>query len=173
MTAPGTIPADTKQSGVRTVGSNYTTFQYGGKSIAYLEVIQDSGQAALSNGGAGYEFIHPLGYVTPTDIVTSRVLDGGTITLGIRELWNAEVWEQLQGLSGAHTITDIFTRLASQPQYVTCTKIITPPTGSGSRYGKVYHRCVVVGINDGDTINIGALSVQKGITIAYTHTTKL
>jgi len=173
MTSPGVVPADVKQSGVRTVGSNYTTFQYQGKSIAYLEVIQDGGQRALSNGGAGYEFIHPLGYETPTDIVTSRVLDGGTLTLGIRELWNQEVWEQLQGLSGAKTIVDIFKRLAQQPQYITCTKIITPPQGSGSRYGKVYHRCVIVNVEDGDQVQIGALSVQKGITIAYTHTTSL
>jgi hypothetical protein len=173
MTSPGLIPNDTQQSGVRTVGSNYTTFKYSGKSIAYLEVIQDGGQRALSNGGSGYEFIHPLGYEVPTDIVTSRVLDGGTLTLGIRELWNAEVWEQLQGLSGAKTIVDIFKKLATTPQYITCTKIITPPAGAGSRYGKVYHRCVIVNVEDGDQVQIGALSVQKAITIAYTHTTAL
>jgi hypothetical protein len=170
---PGAVPADVKQSGVRTVGSNYTTFQYQGKAIAYLEIINDAGQRALSNGGAGYEFIHPLGYVTPTDIVTSRVLDGGTLTLGIRELWNQEVWEQLQGLTGAKTIVDIFNALAAAPQYVTCTKIITPPPGAGSRYGKVYHRCVVVGVQDGEQVDIGSLSVQKSLTIGYTHTTKL
>lgn len=169
----GTVAPDTKSSGVRTVGSNYTTFQYSGKSIAYLEVIQDSGQAALSTGGPGYEFIHPLGYVTPTDIVTSRVLDGGTLTLGIRELWNQEVWEQLQGLSGTSTIVDIFDKLADTPQYITCTKIVTPPAGQGSRYGKVYHKCTIVNVQDGEQIQIGALSIQKTITIAYTNTTKL
>jgi hypothetical protein len=173
MTSPGVLPSDTKQSGVRTVGSNYTTFQYQGKPIAYLEGFQDSGQRALSNGGAGYEFIHPLGYEVPTDIVTSRVLDGGTLTLSIRELWNQEVWEQLQGLTGTKTIVDIFKKLAQTPQYVTCTKIITPPSGSGSRYGKIYHRCTIVNAEDGETVQIGALSVAKTLTIAYTHTTKL
>jgi hypothetical protein len=168
MTAPVT---EARQSQVRTVGSNYTTFQYSGRAIAYLEVIQDSGQRALSNQGAGYEFIHPLGARTPTDIVTSRVLDGGTLTLVIRELWNQEVWEQMQGLSGAKTIVDIFERLARTPQYVTCTKIITPPTGR--KYGKVYHQCTIVGVNDGDDISIGALSVAKQITVAYTKTTAL
>lgn len=168
MTMP--VPSDTINN-VRNLGSNYTMFQWAGRSIAYLEVINDSGQRALSAGGAGYEFIHPLGYITPTDIVSSRVLDGGTIDLGIRQLWHYEVWEHLQGLTGARTITDIFARLARTPQYVTCTKIVTPP--SGKRYGKVYHRCMVVDIQDGETINIGALSVQKGVRVAYTHTTDL
>lgn len=165
-----TAPSDTRAQ-VRVVGSNYTTFQYSGRSIAYLEVVNDSGQHAMSNNGPGWEFIHPLGYITPTDIVTSRVLDGGILTLGIRELWNSEIWEQLQGLTGAHTIIEIFQKLARTPQYVTCTKIVQPP--GGTRRGKTYHRCVIVGIQDSDEISIGALSVQKQIQVGYTHTTKL
>lgn len=153
---------------VRTVGSNYTTFTYAGKAIAYLENIDDSGQDAV---GGGFEFIHPLGYIHPTDIVTARAINGGTMRLTIRELWHQEVWEQLAGLAGTHDIVQVFQRLASTPQYVSCTKIITPP--QGKRYGKVYHKCTIVGIPDGDTINIGALSVAKQITIAYTHTTPL
>lgn len=162
------IPANTAQAPVRTVGSNYTTFQYNGKNIAYLEVVEDAGQKAL---GQGYEFIHPLGYTVPSDIVTSRVLDGGIMTLTIRELWHQEVWQQLSGLSNSHDIVEIFKALAASPQYITCTKIITPP--DKKRYGKVYHKCTIVDVVDGDTINIGTLSVAKTITIAYTHTTKL
>jgi hypothetical protein len=153
---------------VRTVGSNYTTFNYAGRAIAYLEQIADSGQDAV---GGGFEFIHPLGYIHPTDIVTARAINGGQMRLTLRELWHQEVWEQLAGLAGTHDIIAVFTRLARTPQYVTCTKIITPPTGP--RYGKTYHRCTIVAIPDGDTINIGALSVAKEITVAYTHTTAL
>ena len=156
------------QAPVRTVGSNYTTFQYNGSSIAYLEGIIDAGQKPL---GDPAEFIHPLGYRTPTDIITSRVLDGGTMTLSIRELWHAEVWEQLSGLAGTHDIVEIFKKLADTPQYITCAKIITPP--NGRRYGKTYHKCVITDVKDGDEITIGALSVAKTITIAYTHTTPL
>lgn len=168
-----TIPSSTDmRQQVRVVGSNYTTFQYAGKSIAYLEVVEDSGQEAIGGGGGGgYEFIHPLGYVTPTDIVTSRVLNGGLVTLTIREVWHQEVWEQLSGLAGTHDIVAVFKKLARTPQYVTMTKIITPP--DGKRYGKTYHRCVIVGIQDGESINLGALSVPKQITVAYTHTTPL
>jgi hypothetical protein len=165
-----TTPTDQRHK-VRVVGSNYTAFQYNGQSIAYLEVIRDTGQRALSNGGQGFEFIHPLGHRTPTDIATGRVLDGGMLTLSIRELWHQEVWEQLRGLTGAKTIVDIFERLAAQPNYVTCAKIITPPTGP--RYGKVYHRCVVATIQDEEEVTIGQLSVAKGLTVAYTHTTRL
>jgi hypothetical protein len=165
-----TSPSETTAK-VRVVGSGYTTFTYAGKAIAYLEIINDTGQAAVSNGGPGFEFITPLGSRHPIDIVTSRVLDGGVLTLGIRELWNQQVWEQLQGLTGTKTIVEIFDRLAQTPQYVTCTKIIDPP--NGARYGTVFHRCTVVNIQSGDTVSIGALSVQKQIQVAYTHTTKL
>lgn len=153
---------------VRNVGSNYTAFQYAGRNIAFLDSIQDSGQTPV---GAGSEFIHPLGYRHPVDIVTTRALNGGTLTLTIRELWNEEIWEQLANLSGAKTIVDIFERLSRTPNYVTCTKIITPP--SGRRYGKVYHRCVITRIQDGETISIGTLSVPKQIVVSYTHTTVL
>jgi hypothetical protein len=153
---------------VRTVGSNYTTFNYAGKAIAYLEAIEDAGQQPL---GQGVEFIHPLGYRYPTDVVTSRALDGGTMRLTIRELWHQEVWEQLAGLAGTTDIVQVFEKLASTNNYITCTKIITPPVGKP--YGKVYHQCVIYGIPDGDTVNIGALSVAKTISIAYTHTTPL
>ena len=151
---------------VRNVGS-YTTFQYSGKTIAFLENIQDSGQAPV----APAQPIHPLGARHPVDIVTPRALQAGTLTLSIRELWNGEVWEQLQGLTGAKTIVDIFERLARTPNYVTCTKIITPP--GGRRYGKVYHRCVISGIQDSERVEINTLSVAKTITVSYTHTTAL
>lgn len=152
---------------VRNVGSNYTTFQYAGKTIAYLERVVDSGQQPV----VGAEFIQPIGADHPVDIVTARALRGGTLQLTIKELWNGEVWEQLQGLTGAKTIVDIFQRLAQTPNYVTCTKIITPP--GGQRYGKVYHKCVITGITDGETVQIGQLSVDKQITVSYTHTTIL
>lgn len=166
-----TTPNNDTRAQVRVVGSNYTTFQYAGKTIAYLEEINDGGQEAISAQGRPYEFIHPLGYRTPTDIVTSRVLDGGLLTLTIRELWHAEIWEQLAGLAGAKDVVQIFSRLASQPNYVTCTKIITPP--DGRRYGKVYHRCVIVQVPTGEPVAIGTLSIPKTLVIAYTHSTPL
>ena len=156
-----------QQQRARVLGSNFTTFRYAGKNIAYLEVVSDSGQAPV----AAPQFVHPLGYRHPTEIVTARAIDGGTVTLDIRELWHEEVWQQMAGLANSHDILEVFEALAAQPNYVTCTKIITPP--DGRKYGKTYHQCVIVSLPDGDDITIGTLSVPKTLTVAYTHTTPL
>ena len=160
---------------VRVVGSGYSSFSYGGKPIAFLEGVQDSGQRAWSEQGQSYQFIQPIGSRYPVEIATSRVLQGGTLMLTIRELWNQAVWEQLVGLTGTNNIVEIFDRLANSPQYVTCQTIIKPPgtTHKSQWRGKVYHNCTIVDINDGDTISVGALGVTKGVTVAYTHTTPL
>lgn len=110
------------------------------------------------------------------EIATSRVLQGGTLVLTIRELWNQAVWRQLAGLANTNNIVDIFEALARDPSYVTCQTIIKPPgteNNPGAWRGKTYHNCVIVDINDGDTITVGALAVTKGITVAYTHTSAL
>lgn len=152
---------------VRNVGSNFTTFQYAGKTIAYLQSFGDSGQTPVASA----THIHPLGYRHPIDVVVPRAINGGTLTLRINELWHQEVWEQMQGLSGASTIVDIFERLANTPNYVTCTKLITAP--GGRRYGKVYHRCVISNITDGEEVTIGSLQIVKNIQVIYTHVTRL
>lgn len=154
---------------VRVVGSGYTTFQYQGTDIAFCEGVEDSGQRAFSDLGQPYQFIQPLGNEHPIEIATSRVLQGGTLQLTIRELWNTYVWEQLAGLAGSKNIVDVFALLAANPAYVTCQTIIQPPTGAGAARGKIYQNVVVVDINDGDTVTVGGLSVTKGITLAYTH----
>lgn len=161
---------------VRVVGSGYTTFFYQGKAIAFCEGIEDSGQRAFSDLGQPYQFIHPLGATHPVEIATSRVLQGGTLNLTIRELWNTYVWEQLAGLAGSRNIVDIFAALANNPNYVTCQTVIKPPgtqNNPGAWRGKNYHSCTVVDINDGDTITVGSLAVTKGIMVAYTHTSAL
>lgn len=164
---------------VRVVGSGFTTFNYQGKPIAYITGVEDSGQRAFSDLGQPYQFIQPLNTSTgavanhPVEIATSRVLAGGTLMLTIQELWNGTVWEQLAGLAGTNNIVDIFTILAQNPQYVTCQLTIKPPGTGANPRGKIYHNCVIVDINDGDTITIGALAVTKGITVAYTHSTNL
>lgn len=158
---------------VRVVGSGYTTFNYRGKAIAYLEQLEDSGQRAFSDAGAPYQFIQPIGAEHPIEIATSRVLQGGTLNLTIRELWNAPVWHQLKGLAGTNNIVDVFRALAADPSYVTCQSIIKPPAGAGRPRGKIFHNCVVVDISDNDTVTVGGLAVTKGIVVAYTHSSKI
>ena len=151
----------------RNVGSNFTTFQYDGQTIAYLQSVEDSGQLAIAQAAA----VQPLGYRHPVEIVTPRAVQAGTLTLVITELWHQEVWEQMSGLAGTKDIVAVFEKLASQPNYVTCQKIITPP--DGKRYGKIYHRCVISDITDGDQVSLEKLTNQKTITVMYTHTTQI
>lgn len=161
---------------VRVVGSSFTSFNYNGKPIAFCEGVEDSGQRAFSDLGQPYQFIHPLGSSHPVEIATSRVLAGGTLMLTIRELWNAPVWQQLAGLAQSNNIVDIFRALAADPRYVTCQQIIKPPgteSNPGAWRGKTFQNCVIVDINDGDTLTVGALAVTKGITVAYTHSLPL
>lgn len=160
----------------RVVGSGYTSFNYKGRPIAFLEGIEDSGQRAFSDLGQPYQFIHPLGETHPIEIATSRVLSGGTLQLTIRELWDIPVWHHLAGLAQTYNIVDIFRVLAQDPEYVTCQTIIKPPgteNNPGRWRGKTFQNCVIVDINDGDTITVGALAVTKGITVAYTHSTPI
>src|SRR5690606_1491999 len=164
------------QTKVRVVGSGFTTFAYNNRPIAFGEGVEDSGQRAFSDLGQPFQFIHPLGARHPVEIATSRVLQGGTLVLTIRELWNGPVWQQLAGLARSNNIVDIYEALARDRSYVTCTMIIKPPGTEGNPgawRGKIFHNCVVVDINDGDTVTVGSLAVTKGITVAYTHTSPL
>lgn len=161
------------QTKVRVVGSGFTAFSYNNKPIAFGEGVEDSGQRAFSDLGQPFQFIHPLGHQHPVEIATSRVLQGGTLVITIRELWSGPVWQQLAGLAGTNNISDIFRALANNPNYVTCQMLIKPPgteNNPAAWRGKIYHQCTVVDVNDGDTVTVGALATTKGVTVAYTHT---
>lgn len=157
----------TEQQKARNFGSNYTTFRYDGKNIAYLEVVSDSGQSPVAQPQA----IHPLGYRHPVEIVTPRAINAGQLVLSIRERWHEEVWQQMSGLANSHDIVEVFEALANQGRAVQCTKIINPP--DGKRYGKVYHGCTIADIQDGETYDITTLTSTKNITVWYTHSTAL
>lgn len=157
------------QTQVRVVGSGFTTFNYLGQVIAFLDGFTDTGQQPIR----APEAITPLGDRYPREIATPRVLDLGTLTLTIRELWNAPVWYQLAGLNGLDDIVSVFEALASNPSDVSCSMIITPPAGAGPVRGKTYHGCVITRIDDREVVTLDALSFPRTIDVAYTHTTKL
>lgn len=155
---------------VRVAGSGFTTFNYNGKPIAFLTDFRDSGQAP--RGAAAYEMIHPIGSRHPVEIATARYMSGGTLSFTMKELWNEEVWQQLAGLEGTDDLLTVWERLAQTPAAVTCQMVIKPP-GGGPFRGKVYHNCVVVEIPDGESVQIGSLSVDRTLVVAYTHATPL
>lgn len=157
------------QPNVRVVGSGFTTLQYAGTNIAWLESFSDSGQAVQ---GTPSEAIYELGNLRrATEIVTGYVLAPGRINATIRELWDRNTWEHLSGLAGTHNLIDVFDALRNRATSVTCQSIIRSPNG-GVR-GKVFHNCVVTAIEDSDTVAISNLSVAKDVTIQYTHSTPL
>lgn len=149
---------------VRVGGSSFTTFNYRGQPIAFLDEIRDTGQAPV----AGFEAIHPLGYRHPVEIATARAVSAGTLTLTVRELWNGPIWQQLVGLEGTETIVDVYEALSREPSDVTCQILIKGPN---VWRGKTYHGCVITSIGDDETIAIGTISISKTFTVVYTHTT--
>ena len=99
------------------------------------------------------------------------MLSHGLLQLTIRELWNQKVWQQLEGLASVGgEITDIYQALAADPSLVSCQKLVKPP-GSSTWQATEYHNCVITDVDNSDTIDIGAMTVARGITIAYTHKT--
>lgn len=156
------------QTKVRVVGSGFTTFNYKGLPIAFMEGFQDSGQQPI----VAPQPITPLGSRHPVEIATARVLGPGTLDLTILELWNQPVWYQLQGLTGADDIVAVYEALANDPSDVTCQMIIKPP-GSAQWRGKVYLGCIITAIDDRESVSIGALQVPRSIQVMYTHTAAL
>jgi len=155
------------QPTVRVVGGGFTTFNYKGKPLAFLEALTDTGQKPYQ--GNAYQPIYALGDLRAREIVTQPVLGVGSLTLRLRELWNEPVWWQLADLSGTDTITDVWDKLRQEPSFVTCTKIITPPTGVGPARIINYRNCVITNIDDTENIQVGDLSVAKNIDLIYTH----
>jgi hypothetical protein len=159
------------QPQVRVTGSGYTTFNYAGKPIAWLENFRDSGQTPM---GQAYEAITPIGKLRPEEIVTQRVLSEGRLTMSIREVWNVPVWQSLPGLANTHDIGQVFDALRRAASSVTAQLLIKPPgqENNPSRWrGKIYHNVVISEIDDSETITTGGLSVLRDITAVYTHTT--
>jgi hypothetical protein len=156
------------KSDVRVGGSNYTTFQWNGATVAYLERIVDSGQQPV---GQGMAEIHPLGQKYPLEFAVPNALTGGRLTLTVDELWNKSVWQHLNGLESANDLLDVWTVFRANAAAITCKTIVKPPNTNYWRT-KTYHNIVIIGIDDGETIEIGTMQLLKNITAAYTHSSR-
>lgn len=160
-------------SKTRVVGSGFTSWNYDGKPLAFLDQFTDSGQMPVGRGdGPGYEAVHPLDSKFPVEIATSDAIGLGTCTAVLRELWNEPVWWQMAGLAGTDNVVDIFRVMRARSEPVTATKIIKPP-GSNTWRGNTYHNITIVGVPDDENVTIGALTVGRTITMVYTNKTPL
>ena len=154
-------------SNARVRGSNYSTFQWNGTAIAYLETITDLGVTTYGP----VEAIHPLGYEHPTEFAVPRVLSHGQLNFTIRELWEKPVWQHLSGLAAANDLLDVWKVLAASAAPLTCQTIIRPPAGGFVRT-KTYHNVVINDIDDTDAITIAGMTVARTIGCLYTHATR-
>jgi hypothetical protein len=155
------------QTKTRVAGSAFSTISYRGKAIAFLDSFADSGVAPIAQAQA----VHPLGSRHPVEIATPRAVSGGTLSLTIRELWNAPVWQQLAGLAGTNDIVEVWEAIAADPTAITCQIIIRPPTGKARGWN--YHNCVVTNIDDTERVEISSMTVPRTIQMMYTHRTAI
>ena len=152
----------------RIAGSGFTTFEFNGHPIAWLDSLSDRGQAALSSP----EAIYPLHARHAAEIAMTRVLGTGQLTLQVREAWNEEAWESIHPtlFVGAKDIAEVYERQDELATKLTATMVIRPPRASVYRV-RTYHGCVVTAIDDSESLTVGALTVPRTITVAYTHKT--
>ena len=156
----------------RVVGSGFTTLNFMGKPISLLDAFTDSGQSPIS----GPEPVYSIGNGYADEIATSRVLAPGQLTVQIREVWHAPVWQYLLGLAGVNTsringITQAYAALDRLPGQLTAQMVIKNPNAGGGFRGKIYHGLTITDMAEGESVNVGALTVPRTITFMYVKAT--
>lgn len=176
----------------RVGGSAFTVFTWQNQVIGFGQQIATVSPTPV---GAGATPIQPMDSPYAIEIITPAAQTIGTITMQLKELYGQKVWEELAGLSGASDLVNIFIRMAafglnSQGGGIQVSKIIRPPllqgitptnplsssalnqiaAGNGA-YGEIYNNAIITNVQDGETIDIGTMDVNKQITIAYTSIT--
>lgn len=149
------------ESVVRIGGSGFTVMTWRGTQLAYLQTLQDSPPQPVAQAQA----IQPIDEPTPIEIVTAQAVGAGTLKLTFYELWNVPVWDMLPGLEGTGNLLEVLQRQVQLGE-ITCRKVIKTPNGAYRTY--VYNGCVIVDIDQGESINIGTMSLPKTITLQYT-----
>ena len=156
-------------------GSGFTVFQWkddtGTNLIGYAESVTVNPVTPVAQP----EVIQPLNAQRPLEIVTPAAHTNGTITLTLTELENQAVWQRMAALANSQDIVDIMRTLAAQQNGVTVTKTVQPRTtapGTGT-YSETFFNVVVASVEDnGETIDVRTMSVQKQMTLWYTHSKK-
>lgn len=154
-------------SQTRVVGSGFSVLRWQGQKVAFLESVQDQGTSPVGPPVA----VQPLDEPYPIEFAVPRAMNGGQITLTIRELWNKPVWQHLKGFEQANNLLDVWRAMAAMPGTITAQTIIKPPQGNYWRL-KTYHNLIIADIDDSESISIGAMTVPRQISCMYTHSTR-
>ena len=156
---------------VRVLGSGFTVFRYGGQIIAFAQEVRVGGPTPVADPVR----IQPLNARRPLEILTPGAHSGGTLTMVLTELYNGAVWQHLSArLNGAQDIVDIM-RLQAEidpDPGITVERIINPPIPNQPQRKETYYGCIITRVADDETINIGAMQVDKEIDVAYTYSRK-
>jgi hypothetical protein len=152
------------QSQTRIGGSGFTTMLFQNRRLAYLQTMQDTPPTPVAQAQA----VQPIDESVPLEIVTAMAVGVGTLRCQFYELWNEPVWATLPGLQGTTNLLEV---LKAQVNLGTITmqKIIQAP--SGLMRGYVYHNVVITDIDQGESINIGTMTLPKTLTFQYCYTT--
>lgn len=152
------------ESKTRIGGSGFTTMLYQNQRLAYLQTLQDTPPTPVAQAQA----VQPIDESVPLEIVTAMAVGVGTIKCSFYELWNEPVWATLPGLQGTNNLLDVLKRQVTLGT-ITMQKIIKSP--SGIMRARVYHNCVITDIDEGESINIGTMTVPRTLTFQYCYST--
>lgn len=146
----------------------YTVFHWNNQPIGWTESIAVTAVAPVVEAQA----VQPMNALRPLEIVTPRASTYGTITLSRIELWNQSVWQDLAGLANSNDIIDIFEFVAGLNNAISVTKYIRTPNAVGPDRYEQFFNVVVASVDDGETVDIRAMTVEKTMTLWYTHSKK-
>lgn len=152
------------ESKTRVAGSGYTTLQFKGEPLAYMQSAADQAPQPVAPAQA----VQPMDEKHPIEIVTAKAVGPGTLRMTFYDTWDTYVWNKLPGLENAAGLLDVLEQQIALGE-ISCSKIIKSP--SGKMRALVYHNCVVTDVDAGETVNIGSMTLPKTITIQYTHVT--
>lgn len=194
MATGGSLALQTAGFRTRVGGSAFTVFTWANNVIGFGQQIATVSPTPV---GAGATPIQPMDSPYAIEIITPAAQTIGTITVQLKELYNQKVWEQLAGLAGSPDLVNIFIRVAafgltSQGGGIQVAKIIRPPLLQGitptnplspsaltkiqagnQAYGEIYNNVVITNVQDGETIDISTMDINKTITMAYTSVTPI
>lgn len=154
---------------VRVGGSGFTYFSWMNQIIAFARQVSHTSPEPV---GPGPVAIQPLNAKRPIQVITPGAAGMGTLVVELYELYGAQVWEQLIGLSGTLDLVEIFQAVAAMANPISMSKTIVPPVLQGVHfpsYSEVYHNCVITNVANGETIEVGTMEIRKQITVAYTN----
>lgn len=161
----------------RVLGGGYTLLRWHGDAlnggqvhdIAYCQQMSHQSPAPVAEPVA----IQPLNEHRPLEIITTRAIRHGVLTVTLIELWNQPIWDHLRGLGGTDMadLGSILRKIANRNQELTIETIIQPPVtiNGGKTISIAYHGVAVADMRDDYDITIESMaSVNKTITFWYT-----